>query len=41
MRAVIDTLHYLGCGRRELELACGPEPPRALLLGANPWVRRS
>jgi redox-sensitive bicupin YhaK (pirin superfamily) len=32
-----DTLYYLGCGRRELPLACGPEPFRALLLGGAPF----
>jgi redox-sensitive bicupin YhaK (pirin superfamily) len=32
----IDTLYYLGCGRRELELACEPAPLRALLLGGEP-----
>ena len=29
----IDTLYYLGCGRRELVLLTGREPVRALLLG--------
>jgi quercetin 2,3-dioxygenase len=33
---VFDTLYYLGCGRRDLELACEPEAPRALLLGGEP-----
>lgn len=32
-----DTLYYLGCGRRELVLDCGPEPLRALLLGGAPF----
>jgi redox-sensitive bicupin YhaK (pirin superfamily) len=33
----VDTLYYLGCGRRELVLDCGPEPLRALLLGGTPF----
>jgi hypothetical protein len=33
----IDTLYYLGCGRRELVLACEREPFRALLLGGAPF----
>jgi redox-sensitive bicupin YhaK (pirin superfamily) len=32
----IDTLYYLGCGRRELVLAAGGEPARLLLLGGAP-----
>jgi quercetin 2,3-dioxygenase len=34
---VIDTLYYLGCGRRELVLGSGPEPARLLLLGGAPF----
>lgn len=33
----IDTLYYLGCGRRELALVSEREPPRALLLGGAPF----
>ena len=33
----VDTLYYLGCGRRELWLAAGPHPLRALLLGGAPF----
>jgi redox-sensitive bicupin YhaK (pirin superfamily) len=33
----VDSLYYLGCGRRELALACGPEPFRALLIGGAPF----
>jgi hypothetical protein len=33
----VDTLYYLGCGRRELVLASGPHPLRALLLGGVPF----
>jgi redox-sensitive bicupin YhaK (pirin superfamily) len=33
----IDTLYYLGCGRRELALSSGVEPVRALLLGGAPF----
>jgi redox-sensitive bicupin YhaK (pirin superfamily) len=33
----VDTLYYLGCGRHELDLACGPEPLRALLIGGAPF----
>lgn len=32
-----DTLYYLGCGRRELALATGRSPGRALLLGGAPF----
>jgi hypothetical protein len=32
-----DTLYYLGCGRRELAIGCGPEPVRVLLLGGAPF----
>lgn len=32
-----ETLYYLGCGRRELPLASGPRPFRALLLGGAPF----
>lgn len=33
----VDTLYYLGCGRRELVLACEGRPLRALLLGGTPF----
>jgi redox-sensitive bicupin YhaK (pirin superfamily) len=33
----VDTLYYLGCGRRELVLASGSSPLRALLLGGVPF----
>src|SRR5213594_4249856 len=33
----VDTLYYLGCGRRELVLSCEREPARALLLGGAPF----
>lgn len=33
----IDTLYYLGCGRRELVLASEREPCRLLLLGGAPF----
>jgi redox-sensitive bicupin YhaK (pirin superfamily) len=33
----VDTLYYLGCGRRELGLASGRRPVRALLLGGAPF----
>jgi redox-sensitive bicupin YhaK (pirin superfamily) len=33
----IDTLYYLGAGRRELTLFSGPQPVRALLLGGAPF----
>ena len=33
----IDTLYYLGCGRRELVLSCEGDPARALLLGGAPF----
>jgi len=33
----IDTLYYLGCGRRELALSCDRDPARALLLGGAPF----
>jgi len=33
----IDTLYYLGCGRRELLLSCDRDPGRALLLGGTPF----
>jgi redox-sensitive bicupin YhaK (pirin superfamily) len=33
----IDTLYYLGCGRRELVLTCDRDPARALLLGGAPF----
>ncbi len=33
----IDTLYYLGCGRRELVLSCDRDPARALLLGGAPF----
>ena len=33
----IDTLYYLGCGRRELVLSCERDPARALLLGGAPF----
>jgi quercetin 2,3-dioxygenase len=34
---LVDTLYYLGCGRRDVVLACGPEPLRALLIGGAPF----
>ena len=33
----VDTLYYLGCGRRELALASEREPVRALLIGGAPF----
>jgi redox-sensitive bicupin YhaK (pirin superfamily) len=33
----VDTLYYLGCGRRELVLASGSEPFSGLLLGGAPF----
>ena len=33
----VDTLYYLGCGRRELALEVGQEPFRALLIGGAPF----
>jgi len=33
----IDTLYYLGCGRRDLLLSCDRDPARALLLGGAPF----
>ncbi|HEX6738316.1 MAG TPA: pirin family protein [Vicinamibacteria bacterium] len=33
----LDTLYYLGVGRRELVLAGGPQPCRLLLLGGAPF----
>lgn len=33
----IDTLYYLGCGRRDLVLACEGDPARAILLGGAPF----
>ena len=33
----VDTLYYLGCGRRELLLVSGERPVRALLLGGAPF----
>jgi redox-sensitive bicupin YhaK (pirin superfamily) len=33
----MDTLYYLGCGRRELVLVCERTPARALLLGGAPF----
>jgi len=33
----IDTLYYLGSGRRELVLSCDREPARGLLLGGAPF----
>jgi redox-sensitive bicupin YhaK (pirin superfamily) len=33
----VDTLYYLGCGRRELVLESGPEPARLMLLGGTPF----
>jgi redox-sensitive bicupin YhaK (pirin superfamily) len=33
----VDTLYYLGCGRRELVLESGSRPLRALLLGGAPF----
>jgi redox-sensitive bicupin YhaK (pirin superfamily) len=33
----LDTLYYLGAGRRELTLLSGPQPVRALLLGGAPF----
>jgi quercetin 2,3-dioxygenase len=33
----VDTLYYLGCGRRELVLDSGLEPSRLLLLGGAPF----
>jgi hypothetical protein len=33
----VDTLYYLGCGRRELVLESGAEAPRLLLLGGAPF----
>lgn len=33
----IDTLYYLGCGRRDLVLTSGAEPSRSLLLGGAPF----
>ncbi len=33
----LDTLYYLGSGRRELTLFSGPQPVRALLLGGAPF----
>ena len=37
----IDTLYYLGCGRRDLVLVSGREPARLLLLGVLPSGRPS
>lgn len=36
----VDTLYYLGSGRRELTLFSGPQPVRALLLGGAPFEER-
>jgi len=33
----VDTLYYLGCGRRELRLASDGEPARVLLIGGAPF----
>ena len=33
----VDTLYYLGTGRRELRLQAGAVAPRALLLGGAPF----
>jgi len=33
----IDTLYYLGSGRREVKLISGTQPARALLLGGTPF----
>ena len=33
----IDTLYYLGCGRREVVLDSGREPARLMLLGGAPF----
>jgi hypothetical protein len=33
----VDTLYYLGCGRRELVLESGREPARLMLLGGAPF----
>jgi redox-sensitive bicupin YhaK (pirin superfamily) len=33
----VDTLYYLGCGRREVVVESGREPFRALLLGGAPF----
>ncbi len=33
----LDTLYYLGCGRRQLDLGSGPQPARALLIGGAPF----
>lgn len=33
----VDSLYYLGCGRRELALAAGSGPSRALLIGGAPF----
>ena len=33
----VDTLYYLGCGRRELALRSEREPARALLIGGAPF----
>ena len=33
----VDTLYYLGCGRRELLLVSDQKPVRALLLGGAPF----
>jgi redox-sensitive bicupin YhaK (pirin superfamily) len=33
----VDTLYYLGCGRRELALAAQDGPARALLIGGAPF----
>jgi redox-sensitive bicupin YhaK (pirin superfamily) len=33
----VDTLYYLGCGRRALALQSGPHPLRALLVGGAPF----
>jgi redox-sensitive bicupin YhaK (pirin superfamily) len=33
----VETLYYLGSGRRELALFSGPQPVRALLLGGAPF----
>jgi len=33
----VDTLYYLGCGRRELRLVSDREPVRALLIGGAPF----
>jgi redox-sensitive bicupin YhaK (pirin superfamily) len=35
--AGIDTLYYLGCGRRDLVLVSDREPARVLLLGGAPF----